>query len=313
MKIYPSYYSEFKCIADKCKHSCCIGWEIGIDSDTLTYYKTLDGKIGKKLCECIKEDDDGAEFVLSDNERCPFLCENGLCELILTLGEDSLCTICTEHPRFHNFIGQREEIGIGMVCEEAARIIIENKDPVTLAENDGDNSLTEFEDQLLGMRNKAFGIILDRSYTLKKRIELLISTFDLYLSDRSIGEWAHELSYLERLDKNWDVLLDKLGDIEDEEYLPDGFDIELEQILHYFVYRHLISAEDEYDAKERLAFAVLSLRIIGAIFSKCIEEKDCLSETLIEISRMYSGEIEYSEENTESLLEYLSEYRYEIN
>jgi hypothetical protein len=120
-------------------------------------------------------------------------------------------------------------------------------------------------------------------------------------------------AYLERLDKSWDLFLDKLGDIGDEEYLPDGFDVPLEQILHYFIYRHFISAEDENDAKERLAFAVLSVRIIGAMFRKCIEENNSSLETLVEISRMYSGEIEYSEENTESLLEYLSEYRYEIN
>ena len=24
----PSYYKTFQCIADKCEHSCCIGWEI---------------------------------------------------------------------------------------------------------------------------------------------------------------------------------------------------------------------------------------------------------------------------------------------
>ncbi len=24
----PDYYTEFKCIADKCTHSCCVGWEI---------------------------------------------------------------------------------------------------------------------------------------------------------------------------------------------------------------------------------------------------------------------------------------------
>ncbi|MBQ2686291.1 MAG: flagellin lysine-N-methylase [Clostridia bacterium] len=315
MKVFPSYYSKFKCIADKCRHSCCIGWEIGVDDDTLAYYRSLDGKIGKKICECIKIEDNGAEFILSDNERCPFLLENGLCELILTLGEDSLCNICTEHPRFRNFIGQREEIGIGMVCEEAARIIVENTESVTLEESEDGcaDDLAEFEKQLLSMRSKAFAVILDRSHTLKKRIEMLISTFELYLSDRSIKEWANELSYLERLDKSWDLFLDKLGDIGDEEYLPDGFDAPLEQILHYFIYRHFISAEDENDAKERLAFAVLSVRIIGAIFRKCIEENNSSLETLIEISRMYSGEIEYSEENTESLLEYLSEYRYEIN
>ena len=33
MKEYiPDYYKDFQCIADKCKDSCCIGWEIMIDS-----------------------------------------------------------------------------------------------------------------------------------------------------------------------------------------------------------------------------------------------------------------------------------------
>ena len=31
--IAPDYYREFHCIADKCRHSCCIGWEIDIDAD----------------------------------------------------------------------------------------------------------------------------------------------------------------------------------------------------------------------------------------------------------------------------------------
>ena len=29
--IAPNYYPAFRCIADKCRHSCCIGWEIDID------------------------------------------------------------------------------------------------------------------------------------------------------------------------------------------------------------------------------------------------------------------------------------------
>ena len=31
----PSYYKKFKCIADKCHHNCCIGWEIDIDDEAL--------------------------------------------------------------------------------------------------------------------------------------------------------------------------------------------------------------------------------------------------------------------------------------
>lgn len=35
MKILkPFYYDDFKCIADKCIDSCCIGWRISIDKES---------------------------------------------------------------------------------------------------------------------------------------------------------------------------------------------------------------------------------------------------------------------------------------
>ena len=35
----PTYYKKFKCIADRCQHNCCIGWEIDIDGETPERYK----------------------------------------------------------------------------------------------------------------------------------------------------------------------------------------------------------------------------------------------------------------------------------
>ena len=51
-------YSEFKCKADKCKHSCCKGWEIDIDEDTLLYYKSLDTELGNEIRQNIHEGED---------------------------------------------------------------------------------------------------------------------------------------------------------------------------------------------------------------------------------------------------------------
>ena len=43
-----------------------------------------------------------------------------LCRTILTLGEEKLCNICTEHPRYYEWFGSVKEGGIGLCCEEAA-------------------------------------------------------------------------------------------------------------------------------------------------------------------------------------------------
>ena len=39
------------------------------------------------------------------------------------MGEGYLCDICREHPRFYNFTSVAE-VGIGMSCPEAARVIL---------------------------------------------------------------------------------------------------------------------------------------------------------------------------------------------
>ena len=135
MHIYPDYYDKFRCIASKCKHNCCIGWEIDIDEDTLSYYNSVTGDFSKRLKDNI-ELSDTPHFKLSSNERCPFLNDKNLCDIITTLGEDKLCDICSQHPRFHNELPDRIESGLGLCCEEACRIILSQKEKVKLVSDE---------------------------------------------------------------------------------------------------------------------------------------------------------------------------------
>ena len=32
--LYPDYYAQFRCTADKCPITCCQEWKIGVDADT---------------------------------------------------------------------------------------------------------------------------------------------------------------------------------------------------------------------------------------------------------------------------------------
>ncbi|MBR2824407.1 MAG: flagellin lysine-N-methylase [Clostridia bacterium] len=132
MKVFvPDYYAGFRCIAGACRHSCCVGWEIDVDSETLKRYRTMKGPLGAKLKRCIDPDPE-PHFVLSAEERCPFLTDQNLCEILLRAGEDALCQICADHPRFRNYWSDRIEMGLGMACEEAARLILTSPHPLRL-------------------------------------------------------------------------------------------------------------------------------------------------------------------------------------
>ena len=73
-------------------------------------------------------------------------------------------------------------------------------------------------------------------------------------------------------------------------------DIHMEQLLVYFIYRHLADALEEGGFRERVLFAALSYQMIRQIWSANPEL------SLQEIARMYSAEIEYSDENMKSIL-----------
>ena len=41
--VVPDFYEDFHCLAGKCAHSCCVGWEIDIDEDSFAYYSGVEG------------------------------------------------------------------------------------------------------------------------------------------------------------------------------------------------------------------------------------------------------------------------------
>ncbi|MBR4880639.1 MAG: hypothetical protein IKU19_01825, partial [Clostridia bacterium] len=67
--VYPDYYKNFTCIADRCRHSCCIGWEIDIDSETYEKYKKIPGEFGDRLRSGISCGETPC-FRLGEGDRC---------------------------------------------------------------------------------------------------------------------------------------------------------------------------------------------------------------------------------------------------
>lgn len=308
MKIYaPDYYTEFECIADKCRHSCCIGWEIDVDTDTLEYYKTIPQPFGKRLSDNIAETDETPHFILSADERCPFLNQNGLCDIITTLGKNALCQICADHPRFRNFFGGRIEIGLGLCCEAAGQLILSRSEKVHLAEigSDGENSKMSAEDEsFFAVRENINIIVTDRTAPLTERIKRLTEKYVPNIPKKTPAQWADIYLELERLNTQWGDMLEELKTLPpqyENVFENPQWETPFEQLLSYFIYRHLPDCIYDGNLGARLAFALLSVDIINALCA--VHIKKHLSLTLsdvVEFARLYSSEIEYCEENMES-------------
>lgn len=305
LRVYPDYYKDFCCIADKCRHNCCIGWEIEIDDNTDTYYKCIaknQSSLSERLISSIDRSGDTACFITDKNKRCPFLSSQNLCDIITELGEEHLCTICREHPRFHNELPHRVESGLGMCCEEAARIILTSSEPVQLVyEGDADS-----EDEIVALRDEIITILQNRDKRINERITDMLKICDISLPDKDISSYLDLFLSLERLDPKWTAELNSLkefyGNIPVSDFTSPDSEVMYEQFCVYLVYRHLANAPDLYEAALRASFTALSCMLLRSLYTMHAAKGNPTEELFIDLCRMYSSEIEYSDENLYILL-----------
>jgi len=291
MKLYaPKYYKSFQCIADKCEHSCCIGWEIGVDSKTLERYECLSGDYGDAIKRSISYDGE-PHFKLCGNDRCPHLSSQGLCKIILHLGEGYLCDICREHPRFYNYT-DIAEVGLGMSCPEAARIILASHDYMSMEEI-GEVSADDaigFNGRI--MRSEVYTILSDSSLCYSERLAKIYGDCNISLGDDEV--WLEKLSDLEYLDEGHRNLFMKYSCL----CRPVGVDQYLERLLAYLIYRHCTEAFDAEDFVLRLSFCLFCERLAASLI---VSEGAVSLREVAKLASMISEELEYSEENTEAL------------
>ena len=175
----PSFFDQFKCIGSACTDTCCAGWEIEVDETTAQGYLAEKGAFGDRLRREIGSEP-GEYFFKLKNNRCPFLNKENLCDIFINLGEDRLCDICREHPRFYNWFGDYTEVGLGLCCEEAERLLFSDSKPLTFVEEvhtDASDLLddeSEECEQMLEERKAIFSILQKRKKNIGARLKRLL-------------------------------------------------------------------------------------------------------------------------------------------
>lgn len=282
--LVPEYYLKFQCTAAACGHNCCReGWEIGIDDAHAAQYKDIvsdpEKNRFKQLKEgvflpTVKERRQGMRphIRLAENGSCPFLCEDGLCMLIKNYGENILCQICADHPRFRNFYSDHTEMGIGLCCEEAVRLIMGNEAPVRYVNLTG-GELMEPEHRKSGLEERY------RNLCMKKLDICALSEYLLCL-DCLESEWKRMLEAVRK---------ENCADV------PDVTENSVWQAVEeYLLYRHLVKDGPEVTAC--LYQLIQCLHRNTEILPGYEPEK-----RLAEILRVFSSEIEYSDEAIETV------------
>lgn len=316
----PEYFTEFKCIADKCRDSCCIGWEIDVDEVARQKYEALGGALGQEIVEKTSH----GCFPLMENGRCAFLDEVGLCRIISALGDGYLCDICREHPRYYGVGNGIIEGGLGLGCEEAARIILEIKKAPKLIEIEKEISYSDEDDYpelSEEIRERLYGIVFteeintvaktyaaysaladDLSFKIvsggdvKSVPEVSLEPFTKEVVEELYSGVLDSIEECEALSDGWCELVDKVRGVDVDTVLKK-LD-EMRGILYYFTHRYVREGVEDMSLYARIIFALTSAMTVAALSVIM----DCDTPE-IRAAVEYSKNIEYSTENVDYILE----------
>ena len=323
---------------DKCKNSCCIGWQIVVDEVTESKYGNLKTELGDILRESVICGDDGERCFKTDcRGRCTHLDGSGLCRIISDLSESYIPDICDRHPRYYNLYPCVKEGGLGLSCEGAVDIFLKKPLAELMA-----RSISEKE----RLTEEDFKISMYSDECVEKMLDIRERIFDFVLSESFIASvwlilnFGDKVIHASDLSDDFEAVFYEIFDVEAESCASRGALSQLiseitsalelnsewlEKVLDNVnknIHNLLSDLEVEKDAGcdelgRKLLFYFLHRYMLGGLdsgtvgarlkFSACL----CVmlmcavksSGVVADVIRQFSSSVEYSEENIEALIE----------
>lgn len=271
MKIVkPTFYKNFKCIAGDCPDSCCQGWEVDADGDSLEYYKTLDNslEIKKRIDSVLSKDEfDNTIFTLAPKKRCPFLNDENLCDMHIAIGGEHTPYTCRTFPRFIYDFGATREIGISFSCPVASDMMYDtesfdfetevNSDLPTLNDIDAEKYFLLYKG-----RAEAYKIAKDKNKSIRERLSDLLD-LGVLLQEKLFpyDEGGDDIAFFDVF-KNPELINPEWKEKVENFSLKQVSDTQSnENILMYFLYKYLMQAVYDDDVLSKIKMAVLGVLI----------------------------------------------------
>lgn len=270
MKIVtPSYYKDFKCIAGACPDSCCQGWEVDVDDETLCSYQGVTHPIKQKIDSLLDKDEfDNTIFRLADKKRCPFLNQQNLCDMHIAIGQQYTPFTCRNFPRFTNCFGATKEIGISFSCPVASDMIWNLEKSLEFEQEFTDELpvLNDIDAQLyitlVSARKKCFDILQNQNDSLKDRL-LSVLNYANHLQQqiKPYNEGGDTIDFFDVF-KNPEVINQQWVDkVNNYAYAPIQNTISNENVATYFIYKYFLDAVFDKDVLSKVKMAVIGVLI----------------------------------------------------
>ena len=214
------------------------------------------------------------------------------------------------------------EMGVGLCCEEACRLLFEQKNPVTfITTNVGELPNAPEDPLVFHLRDEAFAIVQDRSLPLRVRMHRLLD-FGVQAQKTLFGNMSPAerdttdetdtraalfdmMTEMEPYDETWPDYVQLLEDNGLQANLDD-IDGGYENLLVYFLYRHFAHGVTDGRIAARVGFCAVSVWFICLMNTKCLRDTGEFTPwDRIVCTKDYSKQVEYSAENMEMALDAL--------
>ena len=282
-----------------------------MDASAAAFYRALDGALGDRLRQVLKDTEDGTVMTI-ENGRCPMWRLDGLCRIQAELGHDALCQVCQEFPRLRHDYGDFMEYGLELSCPEAARLIFTQSQAMVHEEIPGGEEPEYDLDAmavLLESRKTALDFLDTTSLPTNQALAILLlyahevqswldgdepatmdadACLDLAKQHATAGSWeafTDFFRHLEILTPQWAALLQS-----PHANLP--WTAEFFPLVKYFIGRYWLQAVSDYDLICRVKFLICACLLVRY-----------LGGNLIDTAQLFSKEIENDPDNLEAILD----------
>ena len=293
----PDFFDDFCCLAQNCKHNCCKeGWQIDIDAKTLQKYEQSQNKIFADVSQKIVQDGNGGHCIkLDKDKKCPYLLDDGLCGIAVHCGNKFLSDVCRDYPRFYNFLPDKTEVGLGLGCEEVARIVLSHKEKITFVSDSKAKSKFGTEDKNFQQICETFQ---NRNFSFFERVKQVALSQKIDLD--KIFAVTKNFEKFEWLNFDFSKYDYSNFCIKELQCLQN---FQAENLSVNFLYRYFSNKKYRFLPQTKVAFAIFGTMFVDEFLSQ--NHMDSTQENQIFVTTNFSKEFEYSFENMTKALDFL--------